>query len=126
MDFKIKFILMNILVNIVILILISELFLHRCLGICINILRDISICVLQILQAENIKYTEIKKFRSEYFMKVKILKSKLSRGHTIKTINIWIVPVIRHTAGIVYWAKAELKALDKRVMIRNQGIEKNI
>uniref|UniRef100_A0A2D4LXB3 Uncharacterized protein n=1 Tax=Micrurus spixii TaxID=129469 RepID=A0A2D4LXB3_9SAUR len=45
---------------------------------------------------------------------MKILKSKLSGGNTIKAINIWAIPVIRYTSGIVDWTQAELQAMDKK------------
>ena len=45
---------------------------------------------------------------AEYTNRVrKILKSKLTGGNTIQTINNWAVPVIMYTVGIVDWTIAE-------------------
>ena len=62
------------------------------------------------VQAKDVKHRQVKKQTSaEYTNRIrKILKSKLNGGNTIQAINNWAVQVIRYTAGIVDWTKAEL------------------
>lgn len=71
---------------------------------------------LGILQAEDIKHTEMKsRSMSEYKKRVrKILKSKLNAGNIIKAINTWAVPVLRYTGGIINWTREELDNLDRK------------
>ena len=71
---------------------------------------------LGVQQAEDVKHRQVKKQTSaEYTNRErKILKSKLNRGNKIQAINNWVVPVIRHTAGIVDWTIAELEDLDRK------------
>ena len=82
---------------------------------------------LGILEADDIKHAQIKKKTSaEYIKRMrKVLKSKLNGGNTIKAINTWAVPVIRYTAGIVDWTRAELDDLDRKtrkVMTANHAL----
>ena len=71
---------------------------------------------LGILEGEAIKHQEMKdKIRKEYLQRIKaILKSKLNSGNMVKAINIWAVPVIRYSAGIVEWKKSELCNIDRK------------
>jgi hypothetical protein len=71
---------------------------------------------LGILQADDIKHTQVKaKSTAQYTKRVrKVLKSKLNGGNIIKAINSWAVPVIRYTAGVVDWTQAELEDLDRK------------
>lgn len=71
---------------------------------------------LGILQADDIKHTQVKaKSTAQYTKRVrKVLKSKLNGGNIIKAINSWAVPVIRYTAGVVDWTQAELEELDRK------------
>ena len=69
---------------------------------------------LGILQADDIKYKQIKKKLGEYNKRVRqILKSKLNGGNIIKAINSWAVSAVRYTAGIIDWTQAELENLDR-------------
>ena len=45
----------------------------------------------------------------------KILKTKLSRGNTIQTINQRMVSIIRYRAGIVERGKSKLKSIDRKI-----------
>ena len=72
---------------------------------------------LGILQADDIKYKQVKKKTlSEYNKRLrKILKSELNGGNIIKAINSWAVPVVRNTSGIIEWTRAELEDLDRKI-----------
>ena len=55
------------------------------------------------------------KINKEYIKRLKaILKSKLNSGNIVKAINTWVVPVIRHSAGIVDWKNSELRSMDRK------------
>ena len=71
---------------------------------------------LGIMEGGDIKHQEMKDtIRKEYMQRLKaILKSKLNAGNMIKAINTWAVPVIRYSAGIVEWTKAELRSIDQK------------
>lgn len=71
---------------------------------------------LGIMEGGDIKHKEMKEtIRKEYMQRLKaILKSKLNAGNMIKAINTWAVPVIRYSAGIVEWTKAELRSIDQK------------
>ena len=71
---------------------------------------------LGVLQAEEIKHSEMKeKATAEYRKRLrKILKSKLNGGNIIKAMNTWATPVIRYTAGVINWTQAELADLDRK------------
>ena len=69
---------------------------------------------LGILEGADIKQKEMKeKIKKEYLRRVKLVsKSMLYGGNLIKAINAWAVSVVRYSAGIIDWSKAELKAMD--------------
>ena len=69
-----------------------------------------------ILEADNIVHTKVKELTEREYIKRlwKILKSKLNGGHTIKAINIRVVPVIRYPAGIIDWTQNKLEELDQK------------
>ena len=69
---------------------------------------------LGILQAYDIKHSEVKKKTlSEHNKRVrKIIKSKLKGGNIIKAINKWAVSEVRYTPGITDWT--ELEDLDRK------------
>ena len=71
---------------------------------------------LLIIEGEEIKHKEMKeKIKKEYIKILKaILKSKLNSGNTVKAINSWAVPVIRHSAGIVDWKNSQLRNMDRK------------
>src|SRR4029079_3457096 len=71
---------------------------------------------LGILQAEDIKHKEVKKsVRGKYIRRVqKVVKSKLNAGNNAQAMNTWAVPVIKCTAGIIDWTKAELEDMNRR------------
>ena len=53
--------------------------------------------------------------RGEYIRRVrKVLKSKLSAGNTVQAMNTWAIPVVRYTAGIIDWTKAQLQDIDQK------------
>ena len=61
---------------------------------------------LGVQQAEDVKHCQVKKQTSaEYTNRVRKI---------LQAINNWAVPVIRYTAGIVYWTIAELEELDRK------------
>lgn len=56
-------------------------------------------------------------------MNTKILRSEISEGNVIEAINIWAVPIIHYTAGIIDWTQMELDNLDqktRKLMIMHQ------
>ena len=69
---------------------------------------------LGILEGADIKQKEMKeKIKKEYLRRVKLVsKSMLYGGNLIKAINAWVVSVVRYSAGIIDWSKAELKSMD--------------
>jgi len=71
---------------------------------------------LGILQSDGIKMEEVTEIaKREYFRRIRlILKSELNAGNTVCAINIWALPVIWYTAGIVDWTVAELQEADRR------------
>ena len=70
-----------------------------------------------ILQADQIRYTEMKKkVRTEYLRRVrKVLETKLNGGNIIKGINIWAVSLLRYSAAFIDWNCTELTQLDRRI-----------
>ena len=72
---------------------------------------------LGILEADGIKYGEMKKTASkEYVRRIrKVLALQLNGGNIITAINSWAVSVVRYGAGIVNWAKAELQQMDRKM-----------
>ena len=69
-----------------------------------------------IIEGEEIKLQGKKeKIKKEYIKRLKaILKSKLNSGNTMKAINSWAAPVIRHSVGIVDWKNSELCYMDRK------------
>jgi hypothetical protein len=51
----------------------------------------------------------------EYYRRIRlIMKSELNAGNSIRAINIWAIPVVRYTAGIVDWTVADLQEADRK------------
>ena len=71
---------------------------------------------LGIIEAEENLLTEVKyDATSPYLKRVKqVLKSKLSGPNKIQAINIYAVPVICYTAGIIPWTETEVAELDRK------------
>jgi len=42
----------------------------------------------------------------------KLLKSSLNARNLIVAINVWAIPLVRYTAGLIKWTQAEVRALD--------------
>ena len=72
---------------------------------------------LGILQADDIKHTQVKKKTlSEYNERVrKLLKPRLNGGSIIKATNSWAVPLVRYTAEITGYK------LSWRILIERSG-----
>ena len=70
---------------------------------------------LGILESDQIANQKIKEDTSkEYKRRIRaILKTKLNGRNQISAINIYAIPVITYTAGIINWTKEELKKLDR-------------
>ena len=71
---------------------------------------------MDILQADQIRYTEIKeKVKAEYLRRArKVLETKLNGGNIIKGINTWAVSLLRYSAAFIDWNCTELIQLDRR------------
>ena len=71
---------------------------------------------LGVLEVDDIRHSEMKDgIRKEYFRRLrKILKSKLNGGNVIKAINSRAVSLVRYGAGIIDWAKDELRQIDRK------------
>ena len=71
---------------------------------------------LGILEYDNILHGKMKeKIRSEYSRRVRlVLRSQLTSLNSIIAINTWAVPVVRYTAGVINWTKAEIKRMDTK------------
>jgi len=69
---------------------------------------------LGIWEADSIKHEEMKiEVKTEYRKRLRqILKSKLNGPNKISGINQYAVPVVRYSAGIIKWSKAEISQLD--------------
>ena len=53
--------------------------------------------------------------KKEYIKRLEaILKSKFNSGNTVKAVNIWAVPVIRYSTGIVDWKNSELRNMYRK------------
>ena len=53
--------------------------------------------------------------KKEYIRRVKkCLKSKLNGGNMVKAINTWAVSLMRYSAEIVEWTKADLDVTDRK------------
>ena len=67
--------------------------------------------VLQECKVKNKKMKEL--VRGEYLRRVKAVeRSKLYARNLITAINVWAVSVVRYSAGILDWTKAELSQMD--------------
>ena len=73
---------------------------------------------LEILQDREVKMKEMKKLVSdEYLSRLKnVARSKLYSRNLFCAINCWAVSVIRYSAGILQWTKAELASLDVKFL----------
>jgi len=71
---------------------------------------------LGILQRESTLKEEAKTVvRKEYFRRMRlIMKSELNAGNCITAANIWAIPVVRYTAGIVEWTAEDLRTMDTK------------
>ena len=71
---------------------------------------------LGILQRESTLKEEAKTVvRKEYFRRMRlIMKSELNAGNCITAANIWAIPVVRYTAGIVDWTAEDLRMMDTK------------
>ena len=79
---------------------------------------------LGVLEGACIKTREMKDLvRKEYLRRVKLVAgSKLYGGNLVRAVNVWAVSVVRYTAGILDWTKAELEAMDiktRKILTRN-------
>ena len=68
------------------------------------------------LEADHVLHEKSKeKLKKEYIRRVKkCLKSKLNGGNMIKAINTWAVSLMRYSAGIVEWTKADLDVTGRK------------
>ena len=68
------------------------------------------------LEADHVLHEESKeRLKKEYIRRVKkCLKSKLNGGNMVKAINTWAVSLMRYSAGIVEWTKADLDVTDRK------------
>ena len=80
-----------------------------------NLRSDEEYKYLGVLQAEEIKVTEMKKrVGQEYKRRVrKILETKLNGNNLIKAINTWAVPIVRYSAPFLDWTKQERREMDR-------------
>ena len=71
---------------------------------------------LGILKANNTMHIEMKdKIQKEYYIRVREqISSKLSGGHTVRTINSRAVSLQRHSAEILKWTKDGIKVMDRK------------
>ena len=71
---------------------------------------------LEILEADNIKQTEMKgKVKKEYLRRTrKLLETKLNSRNLIKGINTWAVPIMKYSGPFLKWTKEELRQIDQR------------
>ena len=69
---------------------------------------------LGILEKGGICQEEMKEnMRNEYFKRLRAkLKSKLNAKHVFQAINTRVEPTVRYGAGIIEWAKKEVKKMD--------------
>ena len=71
---------------------------------------------LGMLEADHVLHEESKeRLKKEYIRRVKkCLKSKLNGGNMLKAINTWAVSLMRYSAGIVEWTKADLDVTERK------------
>lgn len=81
---------------------------------------------LGIQQALDIKTPEVKdNFKTKYFARLRsLLKAKLNSKALFTAINIWVLPCITYSFGVVRWTAAELQAIDiqTRKLLTRYGI----
>ena len=82
---------------------------------------------LGVLQLDSIRNREMKKnVKSEYIGRgEKLLKSQLNGENVIAGMNDWAVGIVRHGAGVLDWAKEELKSIDiktRKLMTMNGSL----
>ncbi|XP_045477917.1 uncharacterized protein LOC123683063 [Harmonia axyridis] len=81
---------------------------------------------LGIQQALDIKTPEVKdNFKTKYFARLRsLLKAKLNSKALFTAINIWVLPCITYSFGLVRWTAAELQAIDiqTRKLLTRYGI----
>ncbi|XP_045482803.1 uncharacterized protein LOC123686614 [Harmonia axyridis] len=81
---------------------------------------------LGVQQALDIKTTEMKTIFKEKFLSrlKKILQSKLNSKAMFEAINIWAVPCISYSFGVIKWFNTELKDIDQKVraLLTKHGI----
>lgn len=55
---------------------------------------------------------------SKYHQRIRqILKNQLSEKKKIRAINIYALPVIKYTAGIIQWTTEDVEATDAKIRI---------
>ncbi|XP_044751668.1 uncharacterized protein LOC123311664 [Coccinella septempunctata] len=74
---------------------------------------------LGVQQALEIRTSDAKaSFQQKFFDRVKkILKSKLNSKAMFTAINIWAVPSLTYSFGVIKWSNTELKAIDTKVRV---------
>ena len=81
---------------------------------------------LGVLQDCRVMNEEMKEIvRSEHLRRVKaVARSKLYARNLMTAINVWVVSVVRYSAGILNWTKMELAQMDvkTRKIITMNGI----
>lgn len=81
---------------------------------------------LGIQQALAIRTADVKEtLRTKYFTRLKsLLKAKLNSKPLFTSINIWALPCLSYSFGVVRWTSAELKALDiqTRKLLTRYGV----
>ncbi|XP_045460973.1 uncharacterized protein LOC123671267 [Harmonia axyridis] len=81
---------------------------------------------LGVQQALDINAAQVKEnFKTKYFARVRsLLKAKLSSKALFTSINIWAVPCMSYSFGVVRWTAAELQAMDvqTRELLTRYGV----
>ncbi|XP_044748928.1 uncharacterized protein LOC123309723 [Coccinella septempunctata] len=81
---------------------------------------------LGVQQALDIKTTEMKNTYKEKFLNrlKKVLQSRLNSKAMFEAVNIWAIPCIAYSFGVIKWSNSELKEIDKRAraLLTKQGI----
>jgi len=69
------------------------------------------------MQTKQMKHTQMKqKIGDEYLNRTtSILKTKLNGKNTMKAINIYAIPVLAYSFGIVKWSPRDLEKLQTKV-----------
>lgn len=85
---------------------------------------------LGVLEKDNIEHTTMKiNISATYNNRVSLLaKSKLNGKNLVNAINMWAVPSVTYSFGIVNWSTANLKELDlttRRILASNGHVQKN-